>query len=252
MQADRQSLKTSIYFLLDNRESATIVEYIAGKYGLSLNPQKTLAQNAQSLIDHLMQYTGSLDDGSDEITQRFQPNVSREPARTIENVPRQITLAFKQRLHLAAYMGKWYSAASIPQPFDRGTAWKTADYEVLPTNNSQLPMVKVTNTAYNQDGSVRASIVGTARVLDAINLAALYVSFPTGQPEGQTSPRANYLIHDTDYDNYAVVGSYDGSNLYLLVRQRPIRRSFYNDLVQYAERLGYDVERLVEDYGAIQ
>lgn len=244
MQADRQSLKTSIYFLVDNRESANVVEYIAGKYDLALNPQKTLAQNAQSLIDHLMQYTSSLDDGSDN-----QRNQSTNKSPQI--VP-EITLTFKQRLHLSAYMGKWYSAASIPQPFDRGTAWKTADYAILPTTNSQLPMVKVTNTAYNRDGSVRATIVGTARVLDPMNLAALYVSFPTGQPEGQTSPRANYLIHDTDYENYAVVGSYDGSNLYLLVRQRPINRAFYNDLVQYAKRLGYDVSRLVEDYGAIQ
>ena len=66
MQDTRQSLKISLAFLVENQRSATIVEYIAKKYDLDMNPQKTLAQNAQSLVDHLMQYTGDLADGSSD------------------------------------------------------------------------------------------------------------------------------------------------------------------------------------------
>ncbi len=249
MQDTRQSLKTTIYFLLDNWNSATVVEYIATKYSLQLNPQKTLTENAQSLVDHLMQYTSSLADEQPEskLNVPAPGNFSTPPAA------REIRLEFQPRLFLPAYMGKWYTAASIPQPFDRGTAWKTADYELAQTSGRQLPSVKVTNTAYNQDDSVRAAIVGSAQVVDPLNLAALHVSFPTGQPSNSaTSPRANYLIHRTDYDNYAVVGSSDGSNLYLLVRRRPISADFYDKLVEYAKSLGYDTGRLVQDYGSVQ
>ena len=239
MEVDRQSLKTSIYFLLDNRESATIVEYIAGKYGLAINPAKTLAQNAQSLINYLMNFTGSLED---ESPQTLAAN---------KLIARQNNIQFKEGLNLKAYMGKWYNAASFPQAFDRGLAWKTADYELLPSNSS-LPVIKVINTGHNEDGSIKAVIPGTAQIVDPKNLAALYVSFPTGQPQTEENPTANYLIHDTDYTNYAVVGSYDKLDLYLLVRQRPISRNLYNRLVDYASRLGYDVSKLAEDYGAIQ
>lgn len=239
MHSGRRSLTTTIRFLEENQQSATIVEYIASKYALTLNPQKTLQQNAWSLIDNLMQYTGNLDDDEP------QPMI-------IENLRQQIIPAFKDKLNVMAYTGKWYTAASIPRPFDRGTAWKTADYELFPTREGQSPIIRVTNTAYNQDNSVRGKITGTARSVEPDNPAALYVSFPTGQPGPTETPKANYLIHDTDYESYAIVGSYDGSNLYLLVRHRPVAREFYNRLVEYAQRLGYDVRKLVEDYGAVQ
>lgn len=216
---------TAAAFLIDNRDSATIVEYIATKYGAQLNPDKTLAQNAQALQDYLTEH---LDD--DE-------NSRAEYGR------RQITMEVRPDFDTPAYMGLWYSAASIPQFFDWGSAWKTATYTL------EGDEVEVFNQSFNQDGTQRAKIYGSAKAID--HPATLRVSFPKGRRWFLRPNRVNYVVHATDYDTYAVVGSPNGSGLYILVRQRPISRALYNKLRNCAASLGYDVSRLAEDYGAI-
>ena len=111
----------------------------------------------------------------------------------------------------------------------------------------------VENTGYNTDGTVKDNIIGNAKVLSN---AALRVEFPTSflfqkSPERMDPRVANYLVHATDYVSYAIVGSYDKSNLYILTRNRPISREFYDSLVRYCSGLGYDVGKLREGYGAI-
>lgn len=234
--ATRAELVNAIEFLKYNSESATVLEYLAGKYGAKVNPEKTISENSASLVTFLMQFTGYIE----------QPTPMRQPSAT------RPQLEFQPYLDLNQYSGKWFDAASIPQPFDRGTPWKTAEYRILPQKTKRgLPVVEVKNTSYNEDGSVRGQIIGTAEVMDPENLAALYVSFPTGQPR-PANPTANYLVHHTDYVSYAIVGSYDGSNLYFLVRQRPIGQNLYTALLKHSAGLGYDVSKLVQDYGAVQ
>jgi len=151
----------------------------------------------------------------------------------------------QQNFDVSKYMGIWYNAARYPQPFDMNTPWETAQYSILsPTK------IEVKNTAYNEDNSVRGQIIGSAEVFDPNIKSRLYVSFPTGQPRPQ-NPIPNYLIHATDYDDYSIVGSYDKSNLYILVRQRPITRSHYNELLKLAVSFGYDTSKLQQDYGAV-
>lgn len=144
------------------------------------------------------------------------------------------------------YMGKWYEAARFPQPFDINTPWATAEYTLKDDGN-----VEVLNTAYNVDGTIRGQIVGTAEFVEGMSDAELYVSFPTGQPRPkQLTP--NYIVHKTDYDTYAVVGSYDKSNLYLLVRERPIKKELYQFLVDYIVSIGYDKSKLKRDTQAVE
>jgi hypothetical protein len=50
MRSERDRLITAIEFLRDNRESGIVVEYIATKYSARLNPDKTVAENADSLV----------------------------------------------------------------------------------------------------------------------------------------------------------------------------------------------------------
>lgn len=147
-------------------------------------------------------------------------------------------------LDLESYMGKWFLAARIPQAFDRGTPWETADYSLLGGGE-----VKVVNTAYNEDNSVRGQITGKAEILDPEMPSALRVAFPTGQPK-MNYP--NYLIHNTDYQKYSIVGSSDRQGLYILSRTRPLSRSNYEKLINYVTKLGYDPKQIVETYGGIQ
>lgn len=152
---------------------------------------------------------------------------------------------------LKRYQGLWYDVARFPKFFDRTTPWQTAEYTLRNDENGEY--VEVHNTAYNEDGSVKKEIFGKAIIVDSKEPAALYVSFSNlfsfffGDPD-----TANYLVHETDYENYAVVGSYDRRSLYLLARQRPVTEEFYEDLLKYVDELGYDVRELQEDYGAIE
>jgi lipocalin len=233
--ATRDELLNAIAFLKDNISSGIVLEFIASKYGAKINPVKTIYENAVSLVDYLTQYT-SYD---------YSAIIKNRPP------PRDIKVALQPDLQLESYQGLWYNAGRIPQPFDRSTPWETAQYRISDKKTSSgLPIVTVLNTAYNEDGSIRGKIQGTAEVMDAQQKSALYVSFPTGQPRPQ-NPSANYLIHATDYTTFAVVGSYDGSNLYFLVRQRPIGKELYAKMLDYAQRLGYDTSLVVPDYGAV-
>jgi apolipoprotein D and lipocalin family protein len=152
---------------------------------------------------------------------------------------------------LERYQGLWYDVARFPKFFDKTTPWQTAEYTLK--NDEKGKYVEVYNTAYNKDGSVKKDIFGKARIVNPEEPAALYVSFSNivsfffGDPD-----TANYLVHETDYDSYAVVGSYDRTSLYLLARQRPVTIEFYEKLLKYVNELGYDIRNLQEDYGAIE
>ena len=239
MELDRKELIVTLEFLKYNEKSATIVEYIASKLGLIVDEENTVAENAQMLEDYIMQYTSYI--APDEIPGGESPNnaYTRPP-------PLSIKIETQPNFDVRKYMGLWYNAARIPQPFDRNTPWETAQYKL-----KRSGIIKVDNTAYNEDNSVRGKIIGTAEMVDPRNPALLYVSFPTGQPR-EENPRANYIIHKTDYHRYSIVGSYDGSNLYFLVRQRPIDGGLYRAMVEYAKKLGYNTDLLQQDFLAVE
>jgi apolipoprotein D and lipocalin family protein len=211
-----EDISIDIDFLRRN-DNPLIIKYIANKYGLRTSSSK-------NILEYLSQYK------------------SYPPKQEIE---RKIKLELQQNFDPERYMGLWYTAARIPQFFDRNTPWETAEYEIIKDG-----LIKVKNTAYNKNNSIKGQIIGTAEVIDDDEPAALYVSFPTGRPR-PSKIYPNYLINKTDYDNYSVVGSLDGKNLYFLVRERPISENLYSRMLAYAKHLGYDVTKLVQDYGAI-
>uniref|UniRef100_A0A6C0CG49 Lipocalin/cytosolic fatty-acid binding domain-containing protein n=1 Tax=viral metagenome TaxID=1070528 RepID=A0A6C0CG49_9ZZZZ len=233
---DRASLLGDIQSLQQD-ESESNFTRLAEKY-------HSRASRPEELEDELMQFTSYLD----------RPKVQ----------PRDIKLELQPDFDLKRYQGLWYSAARIPQAFDQNTPWETAEYTLMqPKKRSDLVYIEVINTSYQEDGRVRGKIVGTAVMIDdspsgqssrtrsrTTNPAKLYVSFPTGQPMEEVQ-RANYLVHKTDYDRYAIVGSYDGSNLYILSRTRPLDEGTYSRILNYVDSLGYDISLLKVGYGAI-
>jgi len=235
---NRRELIITIEFLKSNLDSLIIVEYVCNKYGLKLDPNLTLGMAGQNVIDYLMQFTSYID--PNEVLGGQQMIQQNSPAGT-----QKIKIETQADFNVSKYTGKWYNASRIPQPFDRNTPWETAEYKILKPR-----LIEVKNTSYNENNSIKGQIVGTAEILDPNNMALLYVSFPTGQPR-QENPKANYIIHKTDYKRYSIVGSYNGSNLYFLVRDRPIKRDLYEAMIKYAQSLGYDTNKLQEDYGAI-
>jgi apolipoprotein D and lipocalin family protein len=141
-----------------------------------------------------------------------------------------------------AYMGKWYQIASIPQPFGSSCANSTAEYTLLPDK------VDVFNTCYNKAGKVIDTIQGYAIAENSCIPAALTVKFPS-VPVPTFGP--NYLIHKTNYDGYALVGSPTRTSFFILSRTSTMSRKQYSKLLDEATALGYDQNAIQPDYNTI-
>lgn len=140
------------------------------------------------------------------------------------------------------YMGKWFQIASIPQFYEAGCPRQTALYTFLSNK------VKVFNTCYDKNWEVVRTVTGSAVAPSACIPAALTVSFDE-QPF--PSPGPNYLIHKTDYVNYAIVGSPTRDSYYILSRKSKISLSEYKRFVKYAYKLGYNSSLIRPNYHTI-
>ena len=144
---------------------------------------------------------------------------------------------------LADYTGTWWQIASIPQFYSGGCVRQQAQYTL------EGKSIRVLNTCFDGDGRIVRQGLGRASAPDPDVPAALRVEFD--QVPSFSPPGANYLVHETDYDNYVIVGSPDSSSLYILTRQPSILRSDYDVLLDKVTDLGYDINRLVVDAGAV-
>jgi len=114
------------------------------------------------------------------------------------------------------YMGKWYAIESFDAPYQAFSYCISAEY-TLQTSTQ----VRVLNSGYRGLRVGRSlwfktytEADGFARIRNPAIPSALNVEFPGSDSEifggiGDSATRtdANYIIMDTDYDNYAVVWS---------------------------------------------
>ena len=144
---------------------------------------------------------------------------------------------------VSKYVGKWYEIAKLPQPFESGCARATAEYKILDATT-----LSVYNVCYDKDWKEIRNITGKAKILDANVPAEIQVQFPNIPNIPADIP--NYLVHSTNYE-YAVIGSPDRSNLFILYRESKMCNKLYDKLVKFAKSLGYDTSKLVINYHAI-
>jgi len=140
------------------------------------------------------------------------------------------------------YMGKWYLIGAIPQFYDAGCERQTAEYTYLATN------IKVYNKCYDRSGKVLRTVTGSAIPESPCQPAALKVRF---QEQPFEPPFANYLVHKTNYVDYAIVGSPTRDSFYILSRKPKMSSSQYDKFLQYARKLGYNSKLIVPSYHAI-
>ena len=138
--------------------------------------------------------------------------------------------------------GKWYQISSIPQFFGAQCVRSTAEYTLL--NNG----INVFNTCLDKHNKVVRTITGTAITLNPCEPAALHVSFP-GQ--GNENDGANYLVQMTDYVSYAIVGSPNLTSLFILSRDSTMSKDKYNKILHKVKQLGYNVDNIKVDCGAL-
>jgi len=148
----------------------------------------------------------------------------------------------QENFNVQKYMGKWYLIGSIPQFYDKGCERQTAEYTHLSES------IKVYNKCYDRGGKMIRSVIGSAVPESPCQPAALKVSFPE-QPFD--FPFANYLVHKTNYTDYAIVGSPTRDAFYILSRKSKMSESQYNKFLQYAKKLGYNYKLIVPSYHAV-
>jgi apolipoprotein D and lipocalin family protein len=134
---------------------------------------------------------------------------------------------------LKKYQGRWYEIASIPLRFSRNCACTFAEYTADEHGN-----VRVYNQCLNTKTNSIDSIRGKAFPVKNSGNGKLRVQFfwPF---------RGDYYIIDLDSNyQYAMVGSPNRNTLWILCRERSMNEVTYQNLLQKAIGLGFDVNRL--------
>lgn len=139
-----------------------------------------------------------------------------------------------EHVDLERYAGKWYEIAAIPNMFQKGCTRTIARYELRDDGK-----LEVINSCRKGGLDEEPSFSdGVARVVDEETNAKLRVRFfwPLSVP---------YWIIDLDPDyQWAVVGTPDHDNLWIISRKPTMSEELYQRLVERCAEQGYDVSEL--------
>lgn len=147
-----------------------------------------------------------------------------------------------ENVELNRYLGKWYEIARFDQKFQKNCTAVTAEYKLRKNGT-----IKVINKCrkFRPDGKLKVAI-GRARVTDKSSNSKLRVQFflrflNIGFLSG------NYWILDLGEDyEYAMVGDPSRKYLWILSRTSQLDERTYLDLVQKAQILGFDTDKLLK------
>jgi len=148
--------------------------------------------------------------------------VTPEPMKTVN------------QLELSKFMGNWYVLADIATPFDKGARNPVEIY----TRNADGTIA----TTYRfQRGEKVREMHAKAYVMDDSNAVwGMQFFWPI-----KADYRVVYL--DEDY-NYCIVGRNKRDFIWIMSRTTELEPGKFEELLQFAESLGYDRERLRYHY----
>ena len=160
----------------------------------------------------------------------FSTQASNDPLETVPYVD------------IDRYLGDWYEIARYDTSFQRGCTAAKANYSLRRDGD-----IRVTNTC--REGSPTGKLkkaVGRAWVVDKETNAKLKVQFfLTGirLPFGA----GKYWIVELDEDyQYVIVGHPTRKYIWILSRTKTLDDTTYQYLVDRAEEMGYDVDKLIK------
>ena len=142
---------------------------------------------------------------------------------------------------LERYVGKWYEIARFDQSFQKGCTATTATYSVLPNGDIEV----VNRCRLDSPNGELKEATGVAWVTDEDSKAKLKVQFFL------TCIRlpflaGNYWILALDEDyQYALIGDPSREYLWILNRAPNMDPKIFNELVDYANQLGFDTSKLL-------
>jgi len=158
-----------------------------------------------------------------------------------------------------AYAGEWHEIARLPNPWeDIPGIWEDIPgiWEDLPSNKcyhvtanyyvddrgielGYLPEIDVVNTCFDEEGKIIEQAEARGYIDDPRYPSALKVQF-----SGVPVP-GDYLVHETDYIHYSLVGSPDREYAWILSRTPQLCVNVFEGLVETMFQLAYDIEELM-------
>jgi len=141
-----------------------------------------------------------------------------------------------ENFDLNRYIGTWYELARFPHSFEKDLVGVTATYSL------------------RDDGKVRVENAGYRGTLDGARDVAVGKAKLAGNPdEGHLKVSfflffyADYFIMDMDPDyKWALVGSKSDKYLWILSRTPFLDETTYNQILDKARSLGYDLTGLIK------
>ena len=132
------------------------------------------------------------------------------------------------------YMGTWYELARYPTAYQND--WETLRSEWKLKRDGTIS-VKDTVIS-NKDDDPSGSSTGEEQQNDTITRCL-------DHGDGGRDATFNRVIHDTDYDSYAIVGNEARTTLWIMSRAPYVSHYKYKQLVHIASRIGYDANQIV-------
>ena len=137
------------------------------------------------------------------------------------------------------YLGHWYLIASIPKVFDFYCICSETVYTIDPSNSSLVNFDESCRVSFTWAPIVHSRSYAEVDPVDKAKWTNVNTIV------GSLSARADYYIFEIE-ENYqwAVVGSRDRGNLYVLSRNMIMTDDVYNQILDKATSLGFTVSKL--------
>jgi apolipoprotein D and lipocalin family protein len=142
-------------------------------------------------------------------------------------------------------MGMWYEFARLPFMFEKTCGSSSARY----IYDDVLQGALVLNICYSDTNFQNVSKwdQGFAHQLpEKTGSGDLLVKFA-----GQGDREGDYIVYETDYLSYSIVGSVDKNMLWILTRDKQISRKMATALLERAQQFGFDLRFLIRNDGMI-
>lgn len=151
----------------------------------------------------------------------------------------QAELSTVTTVDIARYLGKWHEIARFDTKHQKGCVESTAEY------SQKDGYIEVKNQCLLSDGKMK-EVVGRAKVDDAISKAKLKVNFTPAFIRLFGVGWGNYWIIELgEHYEYAVVSEPKMEYLWILAREKPMKKELYASIIERLQRKGFKTENIL-------
>lgn len=148
----------------------------------------------------------------------------------------------QQDVNIEQYYGTWFEVARFDHSFEEECSCVSATYTPVLDADGELDYVDVYNYCQYPNGDTK-SILGKAYTTEEVGILKVQF-FPILKSDYR-------ILYVDDYYQYALVGSSQEDFLWILSRNKNPNQGAVDDIVLYADELGYATEELIFLEGCI-